>query len=309
MRENAIKSLAIVNRGFLAPAIVEAESLFVKIPEQVERLDANVGSLQSALEQAPVVLKAVCVDIPIHVRNRMVDDLVSIFGFKIIVGRKFVGKENRGCIYVLPNFSMHGGLAAIAGNRCANFSTAFQEADYKGFITSTSPLNLALSDILVHVPRKAADESFVYLNNLFTAADFHKRTALHSKSDSVEHEPCGFLSDANSPTELIRTYSILTVGQHPNGSQPLVEGDRRILKDSPDLDAELPFGVDALALPFLLILKESRIGATTGRAHDAFRPAQTNHVTERVIGISKEPDSFLECFWLSHNTDILRGVV
>jgi hypothetical protein len=28
-----------------------------------------------------------------------------------------------------------------------------------------------------------------------------------------------------------------------------------------------------------------------------------------VIGISKEPDSFLECFWLSHNTDILRGVV
>jgi hypothetical protein len=152
----------------------------------------------------------------------------------------------------------------------------------------------------VHVPCKAADESFVCFNNLSTAADFHERTALHSKSDSVEHKPCRLLSDANSPTEFIRTYSILTVGQHPNGSQPLVEGDRRILKDSPGLDAELPFGVDALALPFPLIFEEASVLAATSGADDTFGPSQTDHVGQRVSRIREVLYCFLECSWLSH---------
>ena len=44
-------------------AEVVPESLFVKIPEQVERFNADVGALQSALQKAPKVFESVGMDL------------------------------------------------------------------------------------------------------------------------------------------------------------------------------------------------------------------------------------------------------
>ena len=41
--------------------VVEPKSLFIDVPEQVERFHANVGTVQSALQQTPKVLAAVSV--------------------------------------------------------------------------------------------------------------------------------------------------------------------------------------------------------------------------------------------------------
>ena len=43
--------------------VVVAETLLIQIPEQVEGLHGNVGSVQAALEQRPEILQAVGVDI------------------------------------------------------------------------------------------------------------------------------------------------------------------------------------------------------------------------------------------------------
>src|SRR5438128_9190514 len=48
-------------------ALIEPERLLVEIPEQVEGLDAHVGALERALEQRPVVFKAVRVDLSVDV--------------------------------------------------------------------------------------------------------------------------------------------------------------------------------------------------------------------------------------------------
>jgi len=40
-------------------AIVEAKSLFIKITEQMEWLNAHIGSIDAALQQTPVVLQTV----------------------------------------------------------------------------------------------------------------------------------------------------------------------------------------------------------------------------------------------------------
>ena len=58
--------------------MVETERLFIQIPEQVERLHADVSSLESTLEQGPEILAAVRVDGAIDVGFGVVDDLVDV---------------------------------------------------------------------------------------------------------------------------------------------------------------------------------------------------------------------------------------
>jgi len=76
------------NRQFEAATIVHlfpvvvAESLFVDISEQVKRLYADVGAVQSALKQAPKVLDSVGVDVSADVFDSMIDD-----GVIVIVGQ------------------------------------------------------------------------------------------------------------------------------------------------------------------------------------------------------------------------------
>ena len=54
-------------------AQVEREDPLVEVAEEVERLDADVGAVQTALEQAPEVLDAVRVYAPVDVLG-VVDD-------------------------------------------------------------------------------------------------------------------------------------------------------------------------------------------------------------------------------------------
>ncbi len=56
--------------------VIVPEALFIQIPEQVERLDRDVRSLEAALQKTPEVLHAVGMNVPVHVLNRMVNHLV-----------------------------------------------------------------------------------------------------------------------------------------------------------------------------------------------------------------------------------------
>src|SRR5438094_788003 len=60
------------------PTMIEPEDLFVEIPEQVKRFNAHVGALQRTLQQAPVILQPVRVDLPIDVGFGVVDDAVNV---------------------------------------------------------------------------------------------------------------------------------------------------------------------------------------------------------------------------------------
>src|SRR5205823_3332783 len=82
---------------------------------------------------------------------------------------------------------------------------------------------------LVHVARFAADESLVNFN---MAAQLTARLIiLQPKSDSLQHEPSGLLRYLDRAVNFPRANAILTVSEHPHSAQPLVQADRRILKN------------------------------------------------------------------------------
>jgi hypothetical protein len=55
-----------------------AERLLIQIPEQMERFDADIRSVDGALQQRPEVLQAVRMDSPVDVLDSMVYDLMDI---------------------------------------------------------------------------------------------------------------------------------------------------------------------------------------------------------------------------------------
>ncbi len=63
---------------FACGAVVVSERLFVYIAKQVERLNADVGSTQAALQQTPEVFQTVRVNLSAHVLFGVVDDFVNV---------------------------------------------------------------------------------------------------------------------------------------------------------------------------------------------------------------------------------------
>lgn len=59
-------------------AIVIAESLFVKVPEQMERLNTDVGSVQTTLQETPEVLHCVRVNGPVRILDCVIDNGVLV---------------------------------------------------------------------------------------------------------------------------------------------------------------------------------------------------------------------------------------
>jgi len=185
-------------------------------------------------------------------------------------------------------------FAAVADYGGANLAAAFQNADDCSFVFSASFSNSALALVSVHKSCSTANESFVYFDFAIGTAHLDEGAILHRKPDAMKHEPCGLLCDAESASDFIRTDSVLAVGNHPNGDEPLVERDWGIFEDGADLDGELAVVVDALALPLALILEEYRILASTSRAgHNAIGPAQLDHEIEAIIGVREVENGLL----------------
>lgn len=76
MTHHAEKSSQIRDSILFTSAIVKPEHLFINIAIQMERLNADVGAFQSALEQAPKIFQPVCVNLPVDVPLGMVDYLM-----------------------------------------------------------------------------------------------------------------------------------------------------------------------------------------------------------------------------------------
>ena len=282
---------------------VVPEHLFVEIAEKVEGLNADIGAFQLALEQAPEVFESVGVHLSVNVAFSMVNDLVfEPMPLESLVGHERIGVDRAPDFDVGADVGLEGMLFAIADYGGANFSPTFQNAHDGGFIFGASLSNPATVFVGVHEAGRAANESFVYFDFAAGTAEFQERAVLHSESDAMEHEPCGLLSDAESAAHFIRANAVLAIRNHPNGDKPLVQTNRRILKDGPDLDRELPMMVDGLALPLVLILEEDHVfPATSGAGYNAIRPAQLDHEVEAVVRVGEVNHSLLESLWSFHD--------
>src|SRR6202521_185912 len=211
-------------------AVVKPERLFVNVAEQVVRLHGHVGSVDSALQQTPEVLKPVSVDVFADVLNRMIHNLMGVFFAKAVIGLQRVAVECGLRFDVLADQRLQLSLAATVNHLGADLPAAFQNRRNNRFtFRSASALDLTRLRFGVHVSRLAADESFVYFNASLAAAQLAASPfILHGKPNPMEHEPCGLLSAVRIPHDLVATDTVFGVGNHPSSSQPLNDRDRGI---------------------------------------------------------------------------------
>ena len=141
----------------------------------------------------------------------------------------------------------------------------------------------------VHVPRFAADVGFIDFN---LAAQFAKRSGLHSLADSVKHEPCALLSHAERPRQFARANAVLRVSNEPDSRKPLVEANRRIFHDGANLDAKLL--LTGFAFPKATGGQIRHFAAVTRRAFNAVRPAHLGEKVSAVLSIRKVNDCLLQ---------------
>lgn len=183
----------------------------------------------------------------------------------------------------------------IINYESADIAATLHHSHNNGLVLAASAGNDALALVLVHETRFATDEGLI---NFDFARQLSSILALHCKSDAMEHEPRSLLSYAYGAMNLPRTNPVLTVCDHPHSSQPLVETKRRIFKDRPALDGELPTVVAFVTLPAVVLwLKDYVLGSTT-RADDAFTPTASYDVLAAVGRIGEVDNRFLKGGWL-----------
>jgi hypothetical protein len=80
-------------------AIVEAEGLLIEVAEKMKTFDANVGSLDAALQERPKVLHAIGVNLPVHIAS------VAQTGAFAVCGSSLGSRcRNRGQARVIENY-------------------------------------------------------------------------------------------------------------------------------------------------------------------------------------------------------------
>jgi hypothetical protein len=282
-------------------ASIETETFFVQIPEKMERLDVDVGSLDGPLQEAPEVLNAVGVNLAPDILFSVVNDLVDEVPVKSSITAMCVGVDSRARFNVAADCRREGlslGIRHYLSLHSAMVinSVPIEESHYYGFAHSTPTVNQSFPLAFVHVPGLATNESFVNLN----LTRHEGIAALHCQPDTMEHEPSGLLGDSDCPVNLIGANAVLGISNHPDGSEPLVKSNGAIFDDGSHLDRELPFGVLLLALPNSASGDEPNIYTSASRARYTIGPAEFDHEVKADIRVGEVFDSFDKGSWLAH---------
>jgi hypothetical protein len=283
--------------------VVKTKSLLVDVAEQMERLHADVGSMQAALQEAPEVLHAIGVNVAVYVFHGVIDDGMLIVRFQPIVGLQFIGEDRATGLYVLSHLPLKFRLATAINYERADVTAPLHDSHNDGLIFTASASDDSRFLILVHVAGLPADEGLIYL-------DFARQLpgvfALQSKPEPLKHKPARFLSDSGSPRDFVGTNSVLAVSQHPHSEKPLIESDRRVFKDSPDFDAELGFRMPSLALPETARSDERHFLGPTGRTYNSVLPATCHKVADAVVRIGEVDDCLLKSLGFACHESILK---
>jgi hypothetical protein len=280
--------------GIIIAPVVNAERFLIQIAEQVERLDADVGPTERPLEEAPEILDSVCMDDPIHILFGVVNDAVHVVGRQIGVGLECIDINGRARLNMLADFGSQGFASSIGDHLSTDSAMSIgtvpaQKSHHGGLPRATGAGDLPLFDGLVHEPSLAAKEGFVHFG---LAVDHPGGFFLHGRSNPVEHEPRGFLSDADSSVDFVGADAIPIVGNHPDRGQPLIETDGAVLKDRPDFDRELLAGMLVLAFPNPPRGDEADFVAAAGGAGNPIGPPKLNHEIKANLGIGEVADGF-----------------
>src|ERR1017187_9745073 len=105
---------------------------------KMERLQAHVGSVNAALEQAPKVLKSVGMHAAINVLYRVVYHLMRIASRQPVIGAEIVAVERRTRLDVLFYVRLQRALLAVGHDYRSDFSAALHDPHNCGLVRCAS---------------------------------------------------------------------------------------------------------------------------------------------------------------------------
>ena len=130
----------------------------------------------------------------------------------------------------------------------------------------------------------------------------------------MHHEPCTLLSDADGPRNLPRTHAVFAIHEQPHCGEPLIQTQRRVLKDRARLQRELTAWMMASALPAIMLLGELNVLAAAVWAFDSIRPASRYKIFAAVLWIGEILDGLLESLRVHvikvlHNSGVVKYII
>src|SRR5216684_6186688 len=294
MTHSHLKSVSIANEVVLLGAIVVPENLFVQIAEQVEWFHVDVGSLESALEQAPEVFESVGVDLPINVTLRMVHNRVPIpVVVESVIRGKVIRVDRAPRFDVSADFRLQFMPLSSMKRFSANLAAALKDSNDSRFTFGSASQNNFGSLIRVHKASSTTDERLIYFHFSTWTADLHCFFFMESETNAVHHKPSRLLSDSQSAANLVGANAVLGVHDEPNGNHPLVHAERGILEDGSDLDRELLLTV--LAEPNAPRRDKRVLRSIAAWASNlAIWPAQFYSIVKRALRVREESNCFLQ---------------
>jgi hypothetical protein len=279
----------------------------------MKRLYSNVGSMQSALEKRPEILKAVRVYAALHVLDRMVNHVVRLEAGKFIVGDGIIGIELRSELDLIQNFDLQGLTLHVRHNLRPNAAKIAVKDSHNGsaahVLHTVCVYGLAshavemLTAALVSIAHLPADECLIDFDLPLSVRSKLRAEGivLHRQPDAVKHEPCRLLSDLHVSRNLVAADSVLAVGDQPSCGEPFVQRNRGIFHHSSNLDGELTLRMMSAALPEAAIRIELNALRTAGRTGDlAIGPASDREIVDAVVGIREVDDWLLKALWFGH---------
>ena len=285
-------------------AVVIPEALFIQVPEQMERLNADVGPVESTLQQAPEVLHGVRVDVAIHILYGVIYDSVLVFRLQPIVGFQFVAEDRGASFNPFPDDGLQFFLRAAPDMAGYDFTAALHHTEGDFFILAPRASDLSGPLVFVHVPGLTSDEGFIYFD---FPAQLIEGPILHRKPDAVKHEPCGLLGDAKPAMDFIAAHTVFAVDDEPCGREPLFQWQGGVLEDRPGFQGKRWLRVPHVAFPNARLGKPSNpLGAALGTFHDAIRPAQLHHELAAVLEIGEVQNRVSECDFAVHDSSLAQ---
>lgn len=288
------ETVRIIQWIVLRGAVVEPERLLIDVTEQVERLNGNVSSAKSALQQRPEIFHALHMNLSVNVLLKVVHELMLVFRIQVVVTSELIRHNRRTGFNKITYRAMHSGILAITDDprldlsttlKCSNHYSLSMSALHPNAIAKTAAL------ALVHVSRLATDVSLINLDRSVRAAKLPAiLPVLHPETNAMQHEPCRLLRDSQRAVNLPRRNAILAIGNHPHHRQPLLKTKRRVPKHSPGLDAELRLRVPRLALPQAARWHKANVLASARRTGYAALPAPQGQIVDAVIRVLEVDD-------------------
>ncbi len=269
--------------------LIVSEHLLVDVAIQMNRGDGHVSTFQRPLQQTPEVLQAIGVDLTDDVFINVVDAGVEVVQGQTAIGGGRVRVDAGIELHIASNRRLQGVVVRIGDYLGTKFAAALQQALYDRLADWAASFDRIGPLGLMHILGLTANERLVAFH---FARQLAESSGLHGQSNAVEHEPRRLLGDFEVASEFAGADAVLGVGDTPDGDEPLVEAQGRVLEDGSNLDAELLSAVLRLALKQRPRPHDANLIAAALRAGDyPVGILGPEHGLEAHLGVGEVADS------------------